>query len=102
MLLSFGIKNAPIQEPSGSGLRRYTRGATQLCVPSLKGKNTISLSHTHDMRRLDNGCEIPFLPTRFRENPPEAIRSTRMHRRPTLSGSLCHAVMKVLFSVTGF
>lgn len=54
------------------------------------------------MRRLDNGCEIPFLPTRFRENPPEAIRSTRMHRRPTLSGSLCHAVMKVLFSVTGF
>ncbi len=54
------------------------------------------------MRRLDNGCESPFLPTHLRENPPEAIRSTRMHRRPTLSGSLCHAVMKILFSVTGF
>ena len=58
--------------------------------------------HTFDMRRLDNGCGFPSLPTRrLSERPPESIHILRTHRRLTLGGSLCRAAGKLLFSIAG-
>ena len=79
-------------------LRRYSRGATQLCFPVESTLVRIPMI----CAALITGAEARRRLLSFSGRPPEPIHSLPTGRRSTVGGSLCCAAGELLFSIAGF